>query len=639
MRFYKTTISLLLFIISIHIHAIDKEDVFFKHITVDDGLSNNSAICFNQDTSGLIWIGTNDGLNMYNSAEFRIFRHNTDDSTTLSNNRIKSIDFDADNNLWVGTEEGLNLFVSDIFQFKRFYCDTAEKKELLTNNINIVFPYNEKVFLGTDRGIKILEKGENSFTHYQVEGLEKDGIKNVTVIKEDSRKNLWVGTESGLFYYNQDFELIATFPEIDRVAWGNTIVEDDRKNIWVCTANGIYKITNINNGSYKLYHSGNELSASKNISFSGGAKDDNSNLWLASGAGLHMVDDQENWTLYTAGRAYGKLNDNYIRSVFFDKEGNMWVGTDAGGINLYYKYRKKFKYLTVYQEEGKRLLSNKTKGIYADKNGFIWIGTEGLNRYNPETGSVKYWKDINKIISIIEDKSSNIWVATEKGVYRINQNREIVKHYEMNSRVPGANYIHDLHITSEGHLLAATWGGGLWILKSPETGFQPITHTGKHNGLDHVKYIYEDRDKQLWLGNDIGIFKLNKNYKPVFSISNNNEKPESLNGSYTYCMYQDIEGNYWVGTNRGLQCYNPEKKTISNFGRKNGFRNEVILGILEDKENNLWLTTYSGLIKFNRLDSTVRVFTSKDGLISNQFSQGSVATSPVNQNLYLGSLE
>lgn len=621
------------------LYGNEDEHIHFKHITVDDGLSNNSAICFNQDTLGLMWIGTNDGLNMYNSAEFQVFRYRKDDATSLSNNRVKSIVFDDKNNLWVGTEEGLNLFISNTSRFKRFYCDSSEKKELFTNNINTLFPYNDKIFLGTDKGLKILDTAKNSFIHFPVIGLDGPDIKNVAAIMKDSRNNIWVGTESGLLYYNKNFKLITTFPGIDKIAWGNSIVEDSRKNIWVCTNNGVYKITNKNTGNYKYYPSVKNQITTKNTSYSGCAEDENSNLWLASGAGLHMVDNQDNWTNFTAGRAYGNLNDNYIRSVFFDRQGNMWVGTDAGGINLYYKHRKKFKYLSVYQEEGKRLLSNKTKGVYADSKGMIWVGAEGLNMFNPNTERVKTWSEITKIISITEDYGNRIWVTTERGIYRLNQKNGQIKHFPMDSEVPGSDYVHDIHVDKTGKILAATWGGGLWVFKPSVNRFQPVIDINKHEKLAHLKYLYEDRKGKLWAGNDAGIFQLDKEYNPVFSLTNNTERELQLNGSYTYCMYQDIEGNYWIGTNRGLQCYNPDKKKISSFGRKNGFRNEVILGILEDRENNFWLTTYSGLVKLSRLDSSVRVFTSRDGLISNQFSQGSVAISPVDQTFYLGSIE
>ncbi|NBC84449.1 MAG: response regulator [Bacteroidetes bacterium] len=626
-------------LVTTFIYGIEEKNVFFQHITVDNGLSNNSAICFGQDREGLIWIGTNDGLNMYNSVEFQVFRHQLDDTLSLSNNRVKSIVLDNDSNLWIGTEKGLNRLIADTYQFKRYYCDSSDKKsDVFTNNINIVFPFSGKIFLGTDKGIKLLNRNQNTFGQYPFEWQDEAPPKNVTSIKKDSRGNLWVGTHSGLYYFDSNFKLLTTFPEIDRVSWGQSIVEDHARNIWVCTTSGIFKITNIVKGKYDHFNSIENRKTSINTSFSWGATDGNGNLWLATGKGLAFADKHGEWSRFTAGRGYGKLNDNYIRSVFFDRQGNMWVGTDAGGINLYHKHRKKFKYLSVYQEEGKRLLSNKIKGLFVDDDGMIWLGAEGLNKFNPVNGSVKHWEEITKIISINQDHAKNIWVSTENGIYKIDRN-EKVTHYQMNSQLTGANYVHDIHVTDQGHVIAGTWGGGLWEFIQADNSFQPIKQSRESKDLYFVKYFYVDRDNQLWAGNDAGIFMLNDNYVPVFSLTNSSELSTHLSGTYTYCMYQDIEGNYWIGTNRGLQYYNPDTKKTESFGHENGLRNEVILGIVEDKENNLWLTTYSGLVKFNRVDRSVRVFTSKDGLISNQFSQGSIAINPVDQNLYLGSLE
>src|SRR5690606_16246185 len=86
------------------------QEMRFKRLTVDEGLSNNNVLALAQDRHGFIWIGTNDGLNRYDGYGFTTYRHDARDSTTLSNNGVSALLLDSEGRLWVGATEGVNLY-------------------------------------------------------------------------------------------------------------------------------------------------------------------------------------------------------------------------------------------------------------------------------------------------------------------------------------------------------------------------------------------------------------------------------------------------------------------------------------------------------------------------------------------------
>ncbi|HYE53546.1 MAG TPA: two-component regulator propeller domain-containing protein, partial [Chitinophagaceae bacterium] len=102
----------------------------FIGFTVSDGLSQNSAHCIYQDSDGIIWIGTQDGLNMFDGHSFTTFRHNAKDSNSISDQFVLSIAEDRRGQLWVGTRNGLNRFNKYTQQFSRYYFSDSAKQSI-----------------------------------------------------------------------------------------------------------------------------------------------------------------------------------------------------------------------------------------------------------------------------------------------------------------------------------------------------------------------------------------------------------------------------------------------------------------------------------------------------------------------------
>ena len=142
----------------------------FKHINSSDGLSQSSVIAIEQDTLGRMWIGTRDGLNLYDGTDFKVYRINVNDSTSISNSDILAIKEDSEGYIWVGTYNGLNRYnpVKDVF--KRYFHSNDENT--LSNNTvwAITEIDNGEIWVGTEPGGLFISKNKGQEFEL-VEGL------------------------------------------------------------------------------------------------------------------------------------------------------------------------------------------------------------------------------------------------------------------------------------------------------------------------------------------------------------------------------------------------------------------------------------------------------------------------------------
>jgi ligand-binding sensor domain-containing protein len=147
----------------------------FRHITVEEGLTQNYVNCFAQDKKGFIWIGTNDGLNKYDGKKITNFKANIEDSTSITHGSIRCLYIDNNDILWAGTGGG-GMFNIDLRTLKitNYFPDSTKANTISNGYVNSIIE-NEpgKLFIATFRGLNVLDKKTGIFTLYNKEGKNK----------------------------------------------------------------------------------------------------------------------------------------------------------------------------------------------------------------------------------------------------------------------------------------------------------------------------------------------------------------------------------------------------------------------------------------------------------------------------------
>ena len=566
-------------------------NINFKNITSEDGLSQGTVETIIQDDQGYIWLGINDGLCRYNGYEFKIYKHDEELENSITNNYIVDIKQDNSGNIWVGTANGLSKI------------DT--KTDLITN-------YN-------------MNDEEKSLSHYN--------IGDILITKSG---DVLVGTSDGLNIYNEkkdEFYRIFNKDSDLSSQFIRSLAEDENQNIWVATNNGIDKIDIKNNKNIISFKTGDgKFDISENDIYVV-RYDPKGYIWAgALKEGLNRIDINTNEVKQYKNdyRDEKSLPGNYVKDILRDSSGNLWVGTDNGLA----KYNEQTENFATYKNkiyDKTSLVNDEVFSIQEDESGLIWVGTyAGISMFDPNTNIEHYKKDPfdensisdNSIHGIYEDKDGLLWVGTNsKGVNVINRKNYNVKHLNKTSKdypISDDN-INDI-VGIDNKIFIATKNG----LNEVDKDLKTINIYNTEDGIcnNNITALFADSKKNVWIGTANGISVLNTNTNEIIDITDILTN-HNIEDQYIKVIYEDSKGNYWVGCfiDGGLVKIDPNKRTIENYRNKKEDKTSIssnnIRSIVEDKNGNLYIGTSYGLNKLNESNNTFERYLEKDGLSNN----------------------
>jgi ligand-binding sensor domain-containing protein/serine phosphatase RsbU (regulator of sigma subunit) len=546
----------------------------FKNYTPKNGLASSIVNGVFQDSKGYLWFACQGGgVSRFNGRSF----HNFTKAEGLIANEVNCVSEDSDGNIWIGTLEGVSVF--DGVRFKNYTTANGLKE----NAVYSILPDKKgKVWLATrGGGVNIFEGGSFSYLGTG-QGLPTDIVYSLC---RDMKGNIWMGLWNGFACY--DGNKITSFHEHPLLARKTVFstYADSKGNVWLgTTGDGVFRYT------------GREfipvaLPGAVQHDFIGGITEDRKgNIWFATDHGalklekgkFHLFDEKQG------------LSSNGVLSVATDYEGNIWFGTQGGGVNIF----NNESFVNFNEKDG--LTSKNISAILQyDADNFI-IGTtgSGLNLYNQRTNTFKNSSglreiDQNMIFTVIKDRSSNIWVGAQDGVYVLERSEDRYKLLRSYTRIDSNELVAALKIIEDkkGNFWIASYGSGLVEIKGDQVRF----HTTK-NGFptDNILTVFEDSKGIIWIGTkDAGVVRYDGSGFKVISTA------EGLGDKAIWCITEDKSGALYFGTGeQGLYCYDGRK--FHNISVKDGLCSNYILALLYDhNSNNLWLGTEKGINKLS----------------------------------------
>ena len=330
-----------LFSVLIFSVEIFSQQIHFRHLTIDNGLSQNAVSAILQDKQGFMWFGTKDGLNRYDGYKFKIFQNDPSDTTSISSNYISSLHEDRSGIIWIGTLTG------DVNYYQP--ANGIFTKVNLLNNINRITTFAEdnsgSLWIGTEgNGIFRLMRN-NQVHHFTSQYLSIPtalSSNNISIIYSDLNGKIWIGNSSGLDLFNPEdnsfkhYELKTTNPDAPSFPAENAvtaIIQTDVNSLWLGTPTGLVNFQ-IDSGMYKVYPHHYNI-----FRFGWGTiidikKDQSGNLWLASPAELMEFNlKSKTYRYFTNDPLDPKsISYNAVSSLWCDNSGILWVGTPGAGI-------------------------------------------------------------------------------------------------------------------------------------------------------------------------------------------------------------------------------------------------------------------------------------------------------------------
>ncbi|MEJ2618376.1 MAG: two-component regulator propeller domain-containing protein, partial [Ignavibacteriaceae bacterium] len=185
----------------------------FEHISIEDGLPENSVTCILQDYLGYLWLGTQNGLVKYDGYSMQVFQPGKNDSS-ISSGGIASIFEDKNKTLWIGTWNGLNKFNRINESFKCYKFNLNNKDKWKNNSLKCIYEDKKgRFWVGTVDGLNLFDRETETFTHFYFNcsdsGLQNEsliGQNNLpvnTIIEDPASENLLIGTDTdGLWNFS-----------------------------------------------------------------------------------------------------------------------------------------------------------------------------------------------------------------------------------------------------------------------------------------------------------------------------------------------------------------------------------------------------------------------------------------------------
>jgi ligand-binding sensor domain-containing protein/serine phosphatase RsbU (regulator of sigma subunit) len=609
---------------------LSAQQLRFKHITSEDGLSTNYITCMMQDDLGFMWFGSQDGLNKYEGVEhkMKIFKHDPINKSSLFNSEVTALLQVRKDLMLVGTREGLDFFSPLTEKFFHLPLTNNNKAE----RVNVIFKLdNSTALIGTDDGLFTVNFNNSEVKRFLFKGFRTIAVKAIQI----SNGNILVGTlENGLWRLsNNELEKIALkIPQSFRINQQEissiTYILPYHNYLFLGTeGNGLFKI-NAKNFSVEKNINFNTASEASNIIKSFVIKDDK--ILAATRFGVithHLISNETN--TYTKEEGSFALNSNECTCIFVDSESNCWVGTNLGGVNVSFFQSLKFPNSTKKIET----LFDNVYAFYEENKDALLLGSvKALHGLNLQSGQVSNYDRLNgTVLSIEKENDNTIWFGTwGAGLFRYDKTTGKTKRF-FDKSFGGTIVCLKVY---DGSIYAGSVGDGLFKI---DLKTYSVTSYGLKEGLSNtsVNCIFVDSKQRVWIGTyDGGLIKMDgfpkTNKLPVKKIYTNSGKATELASNIVFSINEDKNGKIWVATSAGLSKMISDT-TFYNFYERDGLANTFLYAILKDSLNNFWMSSNNGIIRFNPLsaekDMVFKNYSNKDGLVNVEHNMGAAFTS------------
>lgn len=642
----------ILFILLLEMLLFAAPSVSFAHQSLHQAtminLSNNAIICMHQDKDGFLWIGTYDGLNLYNGKDTYVFRFELNNENSLCSNIIHKISDAEPGYLWIATSLGINKF------------------SLIERHVVESYPgYMECELMATDSsGITLAVCKDNRISCYSPHSdgfrdLPKEGIspQNVKTLFHGKDGHFYLLLSSGILkqltpnFTDKNFDLLSE----EHIFHDKPILiaSNENDNIFFVDNTGKLYCQKINSQektfisdistSIQQYGSINKIGTFKNDIF----------IAFRNGTILNINHPEKSINI---GIGLFCLMKDLKQEIF-------WIGTDGQGIRMLFDKPDLFG--SILLNELPINIQNPIRSLFTDEEGALWFGTKGdgivrINNYDTYQGhktiplnSISHFTKANGLADnrvYCFHKSTYhplIWIGSDgPGLsYYSLKNRQI-RTIQAPDKVWPIQHIHSICESDDSTLWIATTRDGLLKLNVKSNNSSISITSIKNFKLKkgdkicrEIQAMVYDNDSTLYLGSrgGYGVIRFNIfSYKYEF-MQPGDLKNLAIGDVLSVCPAKD--STFYIGSSSGLTKlkYIAGKASINQFNQNNGIANEMIHGIFEGNDSCIWLSTNKGITQYNPINNFFHNY-HRPYLNVTEFSDDAYWKCPYSGRLFFGGI-
>ncbi len=583
-------------------------DISFQHLSPEQGLPIHYATGIVQDTSGFIWVGTLAGLTRYDGTRCLVFDHDRQNPYSLSDIIVRSVFLSKNGTLWVGTQHGFNRFDFKTQRFERFhFTQYGERSDYIRA---IGEDKRGKLWLATAHGVIVFDPKtkKSELLKLPTDESSKSSVYSTRTLLIDGN-TVWIGTDLGLYHYDYVEKTFEVFCKSDELG----SIPDNSVSALVKHPKTGHIIVGNRNGSLS------EL---------------NPNTGHFTRIGIPMPQARE------------------ISCLFFARDGKLWISTQGEGVFSYNEAQQKFQQYQSDISNPNSLSSNYVRAIFQDHSGVLWFTTayKGISRFHPSNQSFSSPLDktgykpnsangaaINRIGI---DRANNLWLATDNGMLWVNQQTndyKIYKYEPKDPKVPTDNAVNCVWVDPQDevwfgtharfhHLIPSTGQIEVYDFLPNETMPSPPSNLSRKDFVagKNVYDVYPRPGGQLYIGTDEGLNIFDPKTK-TFVNRFNDERIRRLPPNRFNSLYVDSKNNLWAGCGVDeVLCISHDLKTVKTYryqeDNPKSLPDNGVMSFAEDSKGNIWMGTDNGLAYLNTKTQEFTNYFTRDGLVNNYVS-------------------
>lgn len=583
-----------------------------------DGLSNSAVLSLYQDNEGFLWLGTCDGLNLYDGLNIRPLTFAG--GQNLSGNIIENILETENGVLWIQTNYGLDKLdkykrtVTSYTQFQGGYI-------LKKNSKNDIFILSENNMLYYITGTS------DEFHKLAIPQLNREDIIDIHI----SNSYLWAFTNQGILKYQLE-------SHDNRYSIKNTEKIEDTPLLYCFTNNHTAYMIDKQHTlyEYEIEHNSKKpiINLNKEIAARGIISDiikDNDMFFIAfkTNGVLRLIPQKEKYDTEDIG-----IKSGIFRLLKDHNQDIVWIGTDGQGAYLYSNGHYSIQSITYNNLNFN--IAKPIRSIFLDKENSLWLGTKGegilkINDYNVNSNTLNYHTELitssnsllsdNSVYAFAESSHPLFWIGNDEGINYYSYLEKRIKRIPCKEPI---KYVHAIYEEHDSVLWISTVGTGILRARIAGTASAPQLTDIKRYTIDNSNFssnyfftMYHDERGELYFGNrGYGTFRMKGGLLEPVPLKNN-YKDKTANDVFAIIKDNDT---LWLGTSYGLIKQSSGKEWC--FNKENGLQNSTIHTMLKDNSGNIWIATNGGLERFHTNNHEIQSYNRINGMNIIEFSDG-----------------
>ncbi len=601
---------------------------WFELLRVADGLPSNGVYATRQGSDGFIWIGTRDGLARYDGVDFRVWRHDPEDSASLAGNDVSALLIDSKGRVWCGGEaSGLNEQLAD-GGFRRYRHDAANSNSLSSDDVfTIAEDSAGMIWVGTWLGGLNRLREDGSFERIEHDAENPASLRSTTVISlaADANGRLWIGTDNGLDVREADGRIVhVALPPLEGKAEtlpiGSLRALADGSML-VGTDFGVARVESDLRFAELVIETPSRMSTMAMVS------EPDSEYWFGTTAGLLHVQNGIRH-LYGGGDALpGELPSARVMDVMRDHENGLWVSMFDGGIARLPPRWRNFSVWRHRAGQNSSLLHTQAEGVSVDDEGGVWVssGRDGIDHIDAVTGEIVHHgarlkaggSQLRSLLRI----GKQLWVGHQRGirVYSLDDGRMIeLPVAEGSPTALPRGYVNRLLRGPDGRLWVSLRGGGIARVDPATRAIKSWTVALGTLGNSDVSDLAFDSRGLAWITTAQGI----QRYNPE------TDRFENVPGSPTEAVHAlvfDGANSIWLHRLGALERHDLHDGSllqVDRFDKALGWPAMQVNGLHVAADHGVWAASMRGLWRIDGKTRSVRRFGERDGLPSAELVGG-----------------